>query len=250
MSFAIGNEFGLQSAIDAEDQRKKDDADLGRTDFLTMLVAQLEHQDPLNPQDASEFSAQLAQFSSLEQLISMKVSLDSLVATQGSGDEKRDARSEDLIASNLLNKEVAVFDDRFEAPAQGETETIHFYLDGPASNVDLNVHDDSGRLLYTIPAVKLDEDGTPSASPWDSGVNSFEWQRPAGSEDYVHGPSETFLQVSAQLGNDDVRGEGVAIGRVVSSTLGFDASVLQLSNGRRVDLENVFEVREVSQAGI
>lgn len=45
---------------------------LGKDDFLTLLVAQLNNQDPLNPQDSSEFVAQLTQFSSLEQLISIR----------------------------------------------------------------------------------------------------------------------------------------------------------------------------------
>ncbi len=39
--------------------------------FMTLLVAQLKNQDPLNPQDGSAFVAQLAQFNSLEQLISI-----------------------------------------------------------------------------------------------------------------------------------------------------------------------------------
>ncbi len=37
-------------------------ATLGHEDFLTLLVAQLQSQDPLNPMDGTEFSAQLAQF--------------------------------------------------------------------------------------------------------------------------------------------------------------------------------------------
>ena len=41
---------------------------LGRDAFLTLLVTQLQHQDPLEPQADGEFLAQLAQFSSLEQL--------------------------------------------------------------------------------------------------------------------------------------------------------------------------------------
>ena len=39
--------------------------------FLTLLVAQLKHQDPLAPQDGTQFVAQLAQFNSLEQLSSI-----------------------------------------------------------------------------------------------------------------------------------------------------------------------------------
>jgi flagellar basal-body rod modification protein FlgD len=47
------------------------------TEFLTLLVHQLENQDPLNPMDNQEFAVQLAQFSSLEQLISINKALQS-----------------------------------------------------------------------------------------------------------------------------------------------------------------------------
>ncbi|OQY01803.1 MAG: hypothetical protein B6I26_02230 [Desulfobacteraceae bacterium 4572_130] len=57
---------------------KEEDAYLGRDAFLTMLVAQLENQDPLNPMEGSDFSAQLAQFSQLEQLINLNGSMDSM----------------------------------------------------------------------------------------------------------------------------------------------------------------------------
>ncbi len=52
--------------------KNSNDAVMGKEDFLTLLVAQLQNQDPLNPDDPTEFTAQLAQFSSLEQLFQFK----------------------------------------------------------------------------------------------------------------------------------------------------------------------------------
>ena len=54
---------------------------LGRDSFLMLLTTQLQHQDPTQPQADGEFLAQLAQFSSLEQLTQMQTTLQS-IATQ------------------------------------------------------------------------------------------------------------------------------------------------------------------------
>ncbi len=49
--------------------------ELGQDTFLKLLVTQLQHQDPLDPMDDTEFIAQLAQFSSLEKLTEMASTL-------------------------------------------------------------------------------------------------------------------------------------------------------------------------------
>jgi flagellar basal-body rod modification protein FlgD len=54
---------------------------LGRDAFLQLLTTQLAHQDPLQPQGDTEFIAQLAQFSSLEQLTQMRGTLDVIAAS-------------------------------------------------------------------------------------------------------------------------------------------------------------------------
>lgn len=55
---------------------------LGQDDFLKLLVAQLSAQDPLNPQKDTEFIAQMAQFSSLEQTRAMQADLAGLRTDQ------------------------------------------------------------------------------------------------------------------------------------------------------------------------
>ena len=56
---------------------------LGRDTFLRLLTTQLAHQDPMQPQADGEFMAQLAQFSSLEQLTQIQKSLDRIGTALG-----------------------------------------------------------------------------------------------------------------------------------------------------------------------
>lgn len=55
---------------------------LGKEEFLKILMAQLQNQDPLSPLDDKDFIAQMATFSSLEQLMHMSQSIDALVQNQ------------------------------------------------------------------------------------------------------------------------------------------------------------------------
>ena len=55
---------------------------MGKDDFLRLLVTQLQAQDPLNPMDSTGFTAQLAQFSSLEQLQNINSNLGYSVKVQ------------------------------------------------------------------------------------------------------------------------------------------------------------------------
>lgn len=56
---------------------------MGRDAFLRLLTTQLAHQDPTNPMENGEFVAQLAQFSSLEQLTQMQQTLEAIATALG-----------------------------------------------------------------------------------------------------------------------------------------------------------------------
>ncbi|MDB6040952.1 MAG: flagellar hook capping protein [Verrucomicrobiales bacterium] len=72
---------------------------LGQNDFLKLLVTQMTSQDPLNPQKDTEFIAQMAQFSALEQAKTMQQDISGMASGEQSGQ-----------AVSLLGHDVQVLD--------------------------------------------------------------------------------------------------------------------------------------------
>jgi len=66
--------------------------DVNENQFLQLLVAQIQYQDPTNPTDSTTFVTQLAQFSSLEQLIAIRGDLDSQAQSNPSAAQIRTER--------------------------------------------------------------------------------------------------------------------------------------------------------------
>ena len=80
----LGTVTDLQNltAIQSVGAERKPGGDMGKHDFLMLLSAQLRFQDPLNPQNDSDFAAGLAQFSSLEQMQNMNSTLEVMSSYQ------------------------------------------------------------------------------------------------------------------------------------------------------------------------
>lgn len=113
---------------------------MGKEDFLKLLVVQLKNQDPLNPDDPTEFTAQLAQFSSLEQLTNLNKSMDSMVAASGNSDK--------VSALSMIGKEVTFTGSSFKY--NGDPAQLGYTLDGPASEVQLLIQDSNGKTIRTL----------------------------------------------------------------------------------------------------
>ncbi|NTV14045.1 MAG: flagellar hook assembly protein FlgD [Desulfobulbaceae bacterium] len=119
-------------------------AALGKEDFLKLLVAQLQNQDPLNPSDPTEFTAQLAQFSSLEQLFSVNSSLAQMAeASNNSQDLER------LSSFALIGRQVEMQGPAFNfatAPVN-----FGYTLDSSATAMSVKILNASDQVVAVLP---------------------------------------------------------------------------------------------------
>ena len=77
----VQNAVNLQNAKNTAENGRTASSELGKDDFLKLLITQLQNQDPTSPMENTEFIAQMAQFSSLEQMTNMSTSFTQLANT-------------------------------------------------------------------------------------------------------------------------------------------------------------------------
>ncbi|QFT58353.1 Basal-body rod modification protein FlgD [Sulfitobacter sp. THAF37] len=187
--------------------------------FLKMLTAQARFQDPLEPLDSSEYAAQLAQFSMVEQQVLSNDLLTALSAQLGSGNM---AQLTGWIGMEALSTAPAYFD--------GAPITITPNPAAASEEVFLVVYDENGTEVQrsSIPVsadpfqwAGVADDGTPFAN----GFYSFEIESWAGGEVVLTDPVETY-------------------GRVTEARMQGGQTVLVLEGGAAVLASDVTGLRE------
>jgi flagellar basal-body rod modification protein FlgD len=143
---------------------------LGKDAFLKLLVAQISHQDPLKPMDDTAFVAQLAQFSSLEQMMGVNTRLDSL-ASQQSG-------TTNASLASMVGKSITLDGSTLALDGTQASAPVTFTLGGDAKSVDISIADPSGKTVRTM-HVDSTKAGLVNAQ-WD-GKSDAGARQPAGT---------------------------------------------------------------------
>lgn len=140
-SLSLDTRQQQQAAAEAN-AANADNNSLGQSAFLQLMITQLENQNPLSPQDNSEFVAQLAQFSSVEGLDRLNNSFDDFSSNFIS--------NQALQASSLVGTSVAVPTSNAQLL---EGSFVGGTINVPASTPDMtmNIYSDQGDLLEQIP---------------------------------------------------------------------------------------------------
>lgn len=133
--------------------------------FLKLLVAQLQHQDPLNPVEDKEFIAQLAQFTTVEELQNIRTGMDNLNSAY--------LRQQVVSATGLIGNYVQAPGDKVTVAGIGTDKAY-------SSQITLNVPRDAASMTMNIYA--LDADGnygrmiaSHELGPWAAGDSTLQW---------------------------------------------------------------------------
>jgi len=111
---------------------------LDKDAFLRLLTTQLQNQDPLNPTDSTEFTAQLAQFSSLEQLSNVNETLNTLKLYEASINNAQ--------AVGFIGKDIIANGNSIEKKS-GQPVSCDYELPAAAKSVVVTIYDATGNFV-------------------------------------------------------------------------------------------------------
>jgi flagellar basal-body rod modification protein FlgD len=182
--------YGTSSTTNDQTSSSSGAEKLGMDQFLNLFITQLKNQDPLNPLDSSQFSAQLAQFSSVEQLYGMNSKLGNIEETLNSQNEQRD---------NLgyIGKTVKADDNTMVV--EGGTVQPGSYSIDEGGNVTIDVYDSQGQRVRTL-YQGIEDKGEHSVN-WDGrddtgtlvGDETYTFEITARDENGLIIPSNTYI---------------------------------------------------------
>ncbi len=197
-------------------------SDLGKNEFMELMIAQLNNQNPLEPQDNGEFISQLAQFSSLEEMQGLTSTVEDVASQFRS--------SQALQASAMVGKTVLAPSDIGILGADG---TISGTIEVPASTGGLRVSilSQSGELIRQI-----------DMGSAEAGIQSFSWDGKDGNGNALpQGSYQVVAEASYTDGTEQLA--TMVSANVDSVSLGSDGSItLNLAGMGSIALSDVQQI--------
>lgn len=197
--------------------------DLGQAEFLELMTAQLQFQDPLEPMENGDFIGQMAQFGTVNGIGDLNASFSSLSAAFQS--------NQALQASTMVGRNVLVESNIASFDSEGQM-NASIELDQSATNVIVSIQDEAGQL------VDRQELGFQQA-----GLIEYNWNgQTEGGQQYSEGAYQ--ISVEVQRGNDVSAGTALTSFQVESVTLGQGGQDLTLTVSHLGDI-SMSEIRKI-----
>jgi flagellar basal-body rod modification protein FlgD len=182
---------------------------LGGTDFITLMLAQLQNQDPTSPVDSNTFLTQLAQLSEVQGITSLNSSFSALSTSLTS--------NQALQASSLLGHQ-ALVNSSTATIAAGATVTGAVNVPQSTSQVTLSITDSSGALVSQI-----------NLGAQSAGLADFSWNGTTGSGSQAPAGTYTLTAQYAGATSGGTAATTLVNGTVESVSMGAGSTGLTLN---------------------
>ncbi|ACY47680.1 flagellar hook assembly protein FlgD [Rhodothermus marinus] len=196
--------------------------ELDKEAFLRLLVTQLRYQDPINPLDSREFAAQLAQFSTVEQLIGINETL----AAQSDAYAALAQGIHNSVAAGLVGKVIEAEGDRL---TWGGEDPVPFRIElgDAAQQVSIQIRNEAGEVVRTIFL------GSKAA-----GEHAVEWDGKNDAGEALPAGTYTIEVLATDADGDPVAARSFVRGRVTRVTFGPEGILLWIGD-RSVPMQSV-----------
>lgn len=200
---------------------------LGKDDFLQLLITQMENQDPMEPMSNEESIAQLAQFSTLEQMNNIADG----ISTSNDLDLLQMQSLNNVMASGLIGKDAKASYDGIYYD-HSKPAVINYTLSSSVDKVEFSITDESGNVIRT-----LTQDGG------NEGVNSIEWD---GKDSFGNRVDEGYYSIKAKasLSDGTTFSPNLSLVGTVESVIYRDSAAFLRINGTEIPLGAVSAVGE------
>jgi flagellar basal-body rod modification protein FlgD len=198
---------------------------LDKDDFLQLLVTKLTNQDPLNPMEDEAFIAELAQFSSLEQMQNMNTSLENSLQW----DYLQMQTINNTMATSLIGKGIKASFDGVYLNSNNSPQ-IQFTTDRAASSIKIEIKNSSGTVVRT-----LTEKDIPA------GENSIKWDGKDNNGERLDTGYYSISITGYDLSGDSFTPSTFVEGNVNGVVYHDGAAYLQV-DGMEIPLGNVSEI--------
>jgi len=183
------------TALSRENEPVAGSSEMNRDTFLMLLTTQLQNQDPTAPMDNQEFVAQLAQFTTLEQQVTMNSTMESVYMGIAS--------MNNATMAALVGTDVVAVGNGFEYDGEAESVELHYKADDDVSSGTLTIYDEEGRVVYSREISGLDE-----------GEGSLTWDGTDSSGERAEAGNYTF-----EITGTDSQEKNVAVHELVVGTI-------------------------------
>ncbi|MFP4522751.1 MAG: flagellar hook assembly protein FlgD, partial [Fibrobacterota bacterium] len=219
------------------------DQELGKNDFLELLVTQLRYQDPLKPMDNQQFVAQMAQFSALEGTQNLEKAVGELNKNFNESIELQNMNSMSISNSSstsLIGKNVRAALGRINVDSSESGEAEIAFHSGGSRNSYLTVRDESGDIVRDI---ALSDIITENRNP--AGDYSVIWDGKNNDGQPV-GKGVYNISITDSKGDPDSNSYTFIEDKVLGVNFTSNGATVTV-NGQDLPVANVLSVAESSQ---